>query len=95
MIEMGMTAQAAILQRGLDMFAKPYVRDTQRRRETYFHGDGRKEWGERLAALTDELYALDGGLAFHQIKDSMVVEGGPGIEFAMLNYARSNKLLPC
>lgn len=95
MIEMGMTAQAAILQRGLDMIAKPYVRDTQRRRESYFHGDGRKEWGERLAALTDELYALDGGLAFHQIKDSMVVEGGPGIEFAMLNYARSNRLLPC
>jgi hypothetical protein len=35
-----------------------------------------------------------GGLQFHRIKDSMV-EGGPGIDFAMLNYARKNKLLPC
>jgi len=25
----------------------------------------------------------------------MVVEGGPGIDFAMLKYAREKKLLPC
>ena len=90
-----MFEQAAILQRGLDMFGKSYIRDTARRREVHFDHGGFNDWDRELAALTDELYALDGGLQFHRIKDSMVVEGGPGIDFAMLNYARKNKLMPC
>ena len=91
MIELGMSEQAAILQRGL----KSYIRDTALRREVHFDHDGFNDWDRKPAALTDELFALDGGLQFHRIKDSMVAEGGPGIDFAMLNYARRNKLLPC
>jgi hypothetical protein len=91
MIELGMTQQAAIFKRGLDLFGKPYVRDTARRR----NAKGSDSRDQKLSSLTDELYALNGGLEFHRIKGSMVVEGGPGIDFAMLNYAREHKLLPC
>ena len=95
MIELGMTEQAAIFKRGLDIFGKSYIRDTERRRDTFFRRDGSDEFDKRLSGLTDELYALDGGLEFHRIGNSMEVEGGPGIDFAMLKYARQNKLLPC
>jgi hypothetical protein len=44
---------------------------------------------------SDYFYALNGGLSFHKIQGSMEVEGGTGIDFAMLKYARDNKLLPC
>jgi hypothetical protein len=94
MIELGMTEQAAIFKRGLDMLGKTYIRDTNRRREVYF----KRDWSsrdEKLSALTDELYALNGGLSFHRIRGSTIVEGGPGIDFAMLRYARQHKLLPC
>ncbi len=37
-----------------------------------------------LSALTDDSYALNGGPSFHKMKDSIMVEGGPGIDFAML-----------
>src|SRR5262249_22613681 len=39
MIELGLARQAAIFKRGLEMFSTPYIRDTQRRRETDFSGD--------------------------------------------------------
>jgi Domain of unknown function (DUF4375) len=94
MIELGLTEQAAIFKRGLDMLGKPYVRDTNRRRHVYF----KRGWSnrdEKLSALTDELYALNGGLSFHRIRGSTIVEGGPGIDFAMLKYARQHRLLPC
>lgn len=96
MIELGMTEQAAIFRRGLDMFGKTYIRETQRRREAFFRqGGGWNEWDKKLSALTDDFYALDGGLSFHRVRDSTVVEGGPGIDFAMLRYAKQHKLLPC
>ena len=95
MKEMGMARQAEIFARGLATFSVFYPRDTQARRERYFHKDAWSDDRNKLSALTDELYALDGGLSFHQIKGSMVVEGGPGIDFAMRNYARKHKLLPC
>lgn len=50
---------------------------------------------DKLSALTEELYALDGGLSFHSVKASTVVEGGPGIDYAMRKYARKKELLPC
>ena len=95
MLELGMPEQAAIFKRGLDMFGKPYLRDTNRRREVHFHHQGWNAFDKKLSALTDDFYALGGGLSFHKLKNSMVVEGGPGIDFAMLKYARDHKLLPC
>jgi hypothetical protein len=51
---------------------------------------------QALRVMDDELYAVDGGLEFHRIKSSMVVEGGSGIDFAMLKYpaAAANARLP-
>jgi hypothetical protein len=95
MVELGMTEQAAIFKRGLDLFGKPYLRDTERRRDSYFHNDAWSDQDKKLSGLTDEFYALNGGLSFHRIRGSTVVEGGPGIDFAMLKYARQHKLLPC
>jgi uncharacterized protein DUF4375 len=95
MIELGMAEQAAIFKRGLDMFGKTYIRETPRRREAFFKHDGWNEWDKKLSALTDDLYALDGGLSFHRVRDSTVVEGGPGIDFAILRYTKQHKLLPC
>jgi len=67
-------------------------RDTKRRSEVDF--GGWNDWDKKLSAMTDELYALNGELAFQCIKGDMVVEGGPGIDFAMRKYAREHKL-PC
>jgi hypothetical protein len=92
MIELGLTRQAAIFKRGMDVFSKPYPRDAERR-ETDLRGRG--DLHKQLSHLTDEFYALDGGLEFHAIGGGMTVEGGPGIEDAMLKYARRNHLLPC
>jgi hypothetical protein len=92
MIELGLPRQAAIFKRGIDVFSKPYPRDTERR-ETDLKG--RDDLDKQLTDLTDEFYALDGGLEFHAIGGGMTVEGGPGFEDAMLKYARRNHLLPC
>jgi hypothetical protein len=93
MIELGLLPQAEIFKRGLDMFPKPYLRDTQRRRERDFQG-GWNEWDKQLSGLTDELYRLDGGLRFYRIGGGMTVDGGPGIDDAMLKYALHHALLP-
>jgi hypothetical protein len=95
MIELGLTRQAAILKKGLDMFGPSYVRDTERRREIYFAGEDWNEWDKRLSALTDEFYALDGGREFQAIGGGVTVEGGPGLDDAMLKYARRYHMLPC
>jgi Domain of unknown function (DUF4375) len=95
MIELGMTEQAVIFKRGLDMLGKSYIRDTNRRRDVYFKRDGWNDWDKKLSDLTDEFYALNGGLSFHRMRGSTIVEGGPGIDFAMLRYARQHRLLPC
>ena len=95
MKELGMTQQAEIFTRGLAMSACS-IRATPRRGGNATSNDAwKKDYGDRLSALTDQLYALDGGVSFHSIKGSMVVEGGPGIDFAMRKYAREKKLLPC
>jgi hypothetical protein len=94
-VELGMERQAAIYKRALDMFGAKYVRDTERRRARFFdHGDW-NEWDKRLSALTDEFYALDGGVTVVQLNAGAGVAGGPGIWPAMAVYARNEKLLPC
>ena len=50
---------------------------------------------EKLARLTDDFYAIGGGARAYQIKGDIAFEGGPGIRYAMLNYARSRNMLPC
>jgi len=86
MITLGLPRQADIIKRGLAMFGAVYPRDTQARRDGFFH-DGWNDWDEQLSALTNEFYALDGGPELRTI--------GPGIRDAMLRYAREHALLPC
>jgi Domain of unknown function (DUF4375) len=96
LIELGLDRQAAILKRGLAMFGEPYVRDTARRRENYFHNhDGWTDLDRQLSALTDEFYALDGGPGVFSVAGGVSIEGGPGIRYGMLRYARDRRLLPC
>jgi hypothetical protein len=45
--------------------------------------------------MTDEFYAIGGGAKVHQIKGDLAFEGGPGIRYAVLAYARSKNMLPC
>jgi hypothetical protein len=78
------------------MFGEPYVRDTARRRETYFHDhDGWNDWERQLPALTDDLYALDGGPGVYTVAGGVTIEGGPGIRYGMLRYARDRGLPLC
>jgi hypothetical protein len=42
MLEFGMTQQAGIFKRGLDMFGKTYIRDTEQRRAAFFNQAGWK-----------------------------------------------------
>jgi hypothetical protein len=94
-VELGMERQAAIYKRGLDMFGAKYVRDTERRRARFFdHGDW-NDWDKRLSALTDEFYAINGGVTVVQLNAGGGVAGGPGLWPAMAVYARNKKLLPC
>lgn len=50
--DIGLPTEAAAVQRGIDMFNKPYPSDTQLRRRLYFSGDD--------SALSDKLDALTG-----------------------------------
>lgn len=94
-VELGLTRQAAIFKRGLDMFGAKYQRDTDKRRARFFdHGDW-TDWDKRLAGLTDEFYALDGGPTVVKLNQGAAIEGGPGIWPAMAVYARNKGLLPC
>lgn len=94
-LELELDRQAAIFKRGLDMFGAKYQRDTERRRSRFFdHGDW-TDWDKRLAGLTDELYALDGGPTVVKLNSGAGIEGGPGIWAAMAVYARNKNMLPC
>jgi hypothetical protein len=96
LLDLGLTRQAGILARGIAMFGMPYVRDTQRRRERFFHNhDGWSDFDRGLAALTDDFYALDGGPTVVRIDGQPVIDGGPGIRDAMLAFAGRRQLLPC
>jgi hypothetical protein len=92
----GLERQAAILERGIAMFATPYPRDTQQRRETHFHNhEGWTGWDRRLSELTDAFYALDGGPLVLHIRGDRQIDGGPGLRHAMLAFARHHDMLPC
>lgn len=94
--EIGLARQAALLRRGIAMFKAPYPRDTEQRREASFHDhDGWNDWDRRLSRLTDELYALDGGPQVLSIGGDRQIQGGPGLRYAMLAFAKHHDLLPC
>jgi hypothetical protein len=52
--DLGLNGLADAVQRGIDMFSKPYPTDTARRRQLHFGKDW-SEWDERLSSLTDEV----------------------------------------
>ena len=96
LLELGLERQAAIIKRGINMFGQTYPRDTQARRETYFgDGEAAEAFDRKLADLTDEIYALDGGPSVVRLGGETTIDGGPGIRYAMIDYARRNNLLPC
>lgn len=94
MAEIGLDRQAGLIRCGIAMFKQPYPRDTQLRRETHFH-EGWSEWDEQLSGLTDEFYALDGGPQVLHIGGDMQIQGGPGLRYAMLAFAKHHNMLPC
>jgi hypothetical protein len=96
LLDIGLERQAGILKRGIEMFGEPYPRDTQGRRDTYF-GDGEvaEAFDRKLAELTDEFYALDGGPTVVKLGGVATIEGGPGIRHAMVSYAQRHNMLPC
>ena len=55
--ELGLTRHADVIERGIDMFSKPYPTDTQKRRVLNFAGEW-DAWDEALSALT---YEVDDG----------------------------------
>lgn len=94
--EMGLGRQADLIKRGIGMFAAPYPRDTEQRRETHFHNhDGWTDWDRQLSELTDAFYALDGGPQVLHMGGDLQIEGGPGLRHGMLGYARVHNMLPC
>ncbi|CAN1722547.1 DUF4375 domain-containing protein [Hyphomicrobium sp. 1Nfss2.1] len=95
LVELGLDRQAAIFKRGLDMFGAKYERNTEKRRTRFFDDSDWTDWDKKLSALTDDFYALDGGMTVVQWNDGATVEGGPGIWPAMAVYARNKALLPC
>ncbi|MGE0022835.1 MAG: DUF4375 domain-containing protein [Hyphomicrobium sp.] len=96
LLEIGLDRQAALVQRGIDMFAGTYLRDTEQRREAHFHNhDGWTRWDQQLSGLTDEFYALDGGPQVLRIGGDMQIQGGPGLRYAMLAFAKHHNMLPC
>ncbi|PDS80614.1 DUF4375 domain-containing protein [Rhizobium sp. L43] len=52
--EIGLEAHADAVQRGIDMFSKPYPKDARRRRALRF-GHEWGEWDDRLSALTGDV----------------------------------------
>jgi hypothetical protein len=95
LLEIGLVRQAAIFKKGLDMLPGTYIRDTEKRRDKFFSHNGWSPWDEQLQKLTDEFYALDGGITVIKVGQSMITDGGPGLWPGMTIYAREKKLLPC
>jgi hypothetical protein len=94
--ELGLDRQAELIGRGIAMFGKAYPRDTEQRRETHFHDhEGWNGWDEELSALTDAFYALDGGPQALHMGGDLQIDGGPGLRYAMLAFAKQHNLLPC
>ncbi|MBV8837559.1 MAG: DUF4375 domain-containing protein [Alphaproteobacteria bacterium] len=94
MVELGLEPQAEIFRRALAMLGEPYIRDNALRREQRFKGKW-SDWDKALSKLTDDFYAIRGGAKAYAIKGDLAFEGGPGLRYAMVTYARTNKMLPC
>lgn len=92
----GLDRQAELIGRGIAMFGPSYPRDTEQRRAAYFHNhDGWNDWDRQLSELTDAFYALDGGPQVLHIGGDMQIQGGPGLRYAMLAFAKYHAMLPC
>lgn len=92
----GLERQADLLKRAIAMFKQPYPRDTEQRREAYFHDhDAANDWDRQLSELTDAFYALDGGPQVTHLGGDLQIDGGPGLRHAMLVYAGKHSMLPC
>lgn len=92
---MGLTRQADLVRRGMAMFKAPYPRDRRLRDSTYIGVKNDEGFETGLAELTDQFYALDGGVRVTHLGNSTQIEGGPGIREGMIRFAREKGLLPC
>lgn len=52
--EIGLSKHADVVQRGIDMFGKPYQTDTPQRRQLHFAKDW-SDWDEKLSSLTNDV----------------------------------------
>lgn len=94
MVALDLRPQADIFRRALAMLPGPYIRDNEARRAKHFPGTW-ADWDKKLSALTDDFYKIGGGAQAVPIKGALAFEGGPGLREAVLNLARTRKLLPC
>lgn len=94
MLELGLPRQAELMQQALAMFPDPYPRDREVRRQKP-SGEGWTDWDEKLSAMTDAFYALDGGPSFIELNGQRALIGGPDFRQAMLAYAVKHGMLPC
>lgn len=91
----GLTRQAAIFKRGMDMFLAPYARDRQQRASSYIGRKDHQGFESGLSDLTDDFYAIDGGPDVSHLGGSTQITGGPGIRDGMQRFAVQHRLLPC
>jgi hypothetical protein len=68
--DIGVVEEAEGLQSGIDMFDSPYPRDTQERREGYFHNHDWNAWDEKLSMLP-----IDEGIIAEAVLEFAELEG--------------------
>jgi hypothetical protein len=96
LVALGLDRQAELIGKGIAMFGDAYPRDTGQRREAHFHDhEGWNDWDKELSELTDAFYALDGGPQVLHMGGDVQIDGGPGLRYAMLAFAKQHNLLPC
>lgn len=95
LVDLELTRQAALFKRAIDLFASPYPRDRAARIASYRGGRDVEGFVSELSAITDDLYAIDGGPQVTRLGGSTQISGGPGIRDAMERYAEQHNLLPC
>jgi hypothetical protein len=88
----GLTRQAALFKRGMDMFRTPFPRNRQTRASSYIGRKDDEGFESELSELTDESY--DGEVVTH-LGGSTQINGGPGIRGGMERWAVQHNLLPC
>lgn len=95
MLALGLTQQAQLLKRGMDLFATPYPRNRAARIASYHGGRDVEGFESELSDLTEAFYAIGGGLNVTHLGGDTQISGGPGIRDALARYAAEHKLLPC